>query len=115
MESELSLLNVICLLNILYILVKYHKNILKGFKVMIHTKFYNFWRLGEITHGPSQMELLFLYPTPLPIALYNLTKFRENNSKGIGVMGYTIMHLWTNRWMDGFHADSYPLNLSVGG
>ena len=91
MESELSFLNVICLLNVLYILMKYHENILKGFKVMVHTKFYNFWRLWEIAHGPSQLELSFLYPTPLPDSLYNLTKFRENSSKGKGVMGCTIM------------------------
>ena len=70
MESELLFLNVICLLNVLYILVKYHENTLKGFKVMVDTKFYNFWRLGEITYGPSQLEL---YPTPLPNALYDLT------------------------------------------
>ena len=60
-----------------------------------------FWRLWEITHGPSQLELSFLYPTPLPNALNNLTKFRENSSKGIEVMRRTIMCLWTDRWMDG--------------
>ena len=32
-----------------------------------------FWRQGEITHGPSQLVLSFLYLTPLPNALYNLT------------------------------------------
>ena len=56
-----SFLNVICLLNVLYILVKYHKNILTCFKVMVCTNFLQFWRQGEITHGPSQLELSFLY------------------------------------------------------
>ena len=34
-----SFLNVICLLNVIYILVKYHENILTCFKVMVCTKF----------------------------------------------------------------------------
>ena len=59
----------------------------------------NFWRLGEKTYGPSQLELVYL--TPLPNALYKLTEFRENSSKSTGVMGCTIMRLWTDsRWMD---------------
>ena len=69
----MSFLNVICLLNVLYILVKYHENILTCFKVMVRTKLLQFGRQGDITHGPSQLELSFLYPTPLPNALYNLT------------------------------------------
>ena len=83
MESvRVSFLNVICLLNVLYILVKYHENILTCFKVMVCTNFLQFQRQGDITHGPSQLELSFLYPTPLPNALYNLTEFQENSSKG---------------------------------
>ena len=72
------------LLNVLYILVKYHENILKGFRVMVRTKFYNFGRLWEITPEPSRLELSMLHATLLPNALYNLTKFHENSSKGIG-------------------------------
>ena len=78
----MSFLNVICLLNVLYILVKYHENILTCFKVMVRTKFLQFRRQGDITHGPSQLELSFLYLTPLPNALDNLTEFHENSSKG---------------------------------
>ena len=44
---------------------------------LVCTKYYNFWKLGEIIHGPSQLELLFLYLISLPNAPYNLTKFRE--------------------------------------
>ena len=74
MESvRVLFLNVICLLDVLYILVKYHENILTCFKVMVRTNFLQFWRQGEITHGPSQLELSSLYLTPLPNALYNLT------------------------------------------
>ena len=46
---------------------------LKGFKVMVRTKCYNFWRLGEISWTKS--ELSFMYPTPLSNAFYNLTSF----------------------------------------
>ena len=102
----------ICLLNVLYILVKYHENFLKGFKVMVRTKFYNFWRLGEITHGPSQLELSFLHPIPVPNAHYNLTKFRENSSKGIGIMRCTIMRLWTDKEMEGW-MDSMLIAIST--
>ena len=78
----MSFLNVICLLNVLYILVKYHENILTCFEVMVRTKFLQFWRQGDITHGPSQLELSFLYQAPLPNALYNPTECHENSSKG---------------------------------
>ena len=87
-----------CLLNVLYILVKYLENILKGFRVMVRTKFYNFGRLWEITLEPSRLGLSILHATLLPNALYNLTKFHENSSKGIGVMGRTRFRLQT----DGF-------------
>ena len=59
---------------------------------MVRTKFYNFGRLWEITPEPS-LELSFLHMTLLPNALYNLTKFHENSSKGIGVMGRTRFRL----------------------
>ena len=78
----MSFLNAICLLNVIYILMKYHENILLCFKVMVRTKFLQFRRQGDITHGPSQLELSFLYPTPLSNALDNLTEFHENSSKG---------------------------------
>ena len=55
MESvRVSFLNVICLLNVIYILVKYHENTLTCFKVMVCTKFLQFRRQGDITHRPSQ-------------------------------------------------------------
>ena len=89
-----------CQLNVLYILVKYHENILKGFRVMVHTKFYNFGRLWELTPEPSRLEL-FLHATLLPNALYNLTKVHENSSKGIGVMSHTRFRLQTDGQTDG--------------
>ena len=46
-EDRVSFLNVICLLNVLYILVKYHENILMCFKVMVRTKFLEFYRQGR--------------------------------------------------------------------
>ena len=60
---------------------------------MARTIFYNFGRLWEITPEPSQLELSLLHATLLPNALYNLTKFHENSSKGIGVMGRTRFRL----------------------
>ena len=68
-------------------MVKYHENSLKGFRVMVRTKFYKFGRLWEITPESSRLELSFLNTTLLPNALYNLTKFHEKSSKGI--------ELWT--------------------
>ena len=68
----MSFLNVICLFNVIYILVKYHENILTCFKVMVRTKVLQFRRQGDITHGPSQLELSFLYPASLPNILDNL-------------------------------------------
>ena len=50
----------------------------------------------------DQVRVVILVPNTLPNALYNLTEFRENISKGIGVMGCTIMRLWTDRWTDGW-------------
>ena len=46
-EDRVPFLNVICLLNVLYILVKYHENILTCFKVMVLTKFLQFCRQGR--------------------------------------------------------------------
>ena len=99
-QLELSFLYATRLLNVLYILVKNHKNILKGFRVMVRTKFYNFGRLWEITPEPSRLELSFLHATLLPNALYNLTKFHEKSSKGIGVMGRTRFCLQTDGQTD---------------
>ena len=67
---------------------------------MVRTKFYNFGRLWEITLEPSRLELLFMHATLLPNALYNLTKFHENSSKGIGVMGRTRFCLQTDGQTD---------------
>ena len=68
---------------------------------MVRTKFYNFGRLWEITPETSRLELSFLHATLLPDALYNLTKFHENSSKDIGVMGRTRFRLQTDEQTDG--------------
>ena len=60
---------------------------------MVRTIFYNFGRLWEISPEPSRLELSFLNATLLPNALYNLTKFHENSSNCIGVMGRTRFRL----------------------
>ena len=99
-QLELSFLYATRLLNVLYILVKYHENILKGFRVMVRTKFYNLERLWEITPEPSRLELSFLRATLLPNALFNLTKFHDDSSKGIGVMGRTRFRLQTDGQTD---------------
>ena len=37
---------------------------------MARTKFNNFWRLGEITHGPNQLRVVILVPeTPTQCSL----------------------------------------------
>ena len=77
--------------------MKYHENILKGFGIMVHTKFYNFGRLWEITPERNRSELSFLHVTHLPNALYNLTKFHKNSSKAIGDMGHTRFRLQTTQ------------------
>ena len=64
---------------------------------MVCTKSYNFGRLWEITPEPSWLELSFLHVTLLPSTLYNLTKFHENSSKGIGVTGRTRFRLQMDR------------------
>ena len=74
--------------------------------VNVKQYFYHFQVTGSVI--PT---LLFLYQISLPNALYNLTKFRENSSKGIGVMGCIIMCLWTDRWMDR-HMDSMLIAIS---
>ena len=63
---------------------------------MVRTQFYNFGRLWEITPEPSRLELSFLHAILLPNDLYNLAKFHENSSKGIGVMGSTRFRLQTD-------------------
>ena len=67
---------------------------------MLRTKFYNFGSLWKITHESSQQELSLSHATLLTNALYILTKFHENNSKGIGVMGRTILCLQTDGQTD---------------
>ena len=67
---------------------------------MVRTKFYNFGRLWEISPEPSRLELSFLHATPLPNALYNLTKFHEKISKGIGVMDRARFRLQTDGQTD---------------
>ena len=81
-------------------MLKYHENILKGFRVIVRTKFYNFGRLWEIIPEPCRLQLSFLHATLLPNALYNLTKFHENSSKGIVVMDRTRFRLQTDGQMD---------------
>ena len=81
-QLELSFLYATHLLNVLYRVVKYHENILKSFRVMVRTKFYNLGRLW--THELSQLELSFLHATLLPNALYNLTKFHEKGYRSYG-------------------------------
>ena len=44
MQLELSFLYATCLPNVLYIMVKYHENTLKGFRVMGCTRFNNYGR-----------------------------------------------------------------------
>ena len=102
-QLELSFLYAPRLLYVPYILVKYHENISKGFRVMVCTKFHNFGRLWEITPEPSRLELSFSHAPLLPNALYNLTKFHENSSKGIRFMGHTS----TDGWTDGRQGDCY--------
>ena len=99
----MSFLNGICLLNVLYILVKYNENILTCFKVTVRTIFLQFRRQGEITYGPSQLDLSLLYPTPLPNALYNLTECHENSSRVLrsyGVHNNAFMDRQMDGWMD---------------
>ena len=43
-QSELTFLYATCLLNVLYLMVKYHENTLKGFRVMGRTEFNNYGR-----------------------------------------------------------------------
>ena len=74
---------------------------LKGFQSYGPHKILQFWELWEITPEPSQLELSFLHAPLLPNARYNLTKFHENSSKGIGVMGRTWFRLQKDRQMDG--------------
>ena len=68
---------------------------------MLRTKIYNFGSLWEITHEPSQQKLSPLHATLLPHAPYNLTKFHESNSKGIGVIGRTRFCLQADGQTDG--------------
>ena len=100
-QLELLFLYPTRLLNVLNILVKYPENILKDFRVILRTKYYNFGSLREITHEPNQQELTLSHATLLPHALYNLTMFHENSSKGIGVMGSTRFCLQTDGQTDG--------------
>ena len=67
---------------------------------MVRTKVYNFGRLGEITPEPRRLECSFWHTALLPSALYNLTKFNENSSKGIGVISRTRFRLQTDGQTD---------------
>ena len=95
----MSFLNVICLLNVLYILVKYHENIL-FYSYAVHTKFLQFWRQGEMTHGPSQLELSFLYltPTKCPLQPDSFLKIAQRVVRSYGVHNNAFM----DRLMDGW-------------
>ena len=61
-------------------MVKYHENILTCFKVMVRTKFLQFWRQGEITHGPSPLVVFLVSDIPNKCPLQ--PEFPENSSKG---------------------------------
>ena len=76
----------------MYILVKYHENILKRFNVTVCTEFYSFGRFWEITPEGCQLELSFLYVTCHLSVLYNLVKFRDDISKGIQVMANIVLY-----------------------
>ena len=103
----MSFLNVICLLNVLYILVKYHENInmflsygLHKMLTILKTKGDNSW---------TKSDLSFLYLTPLPNALYNLSfrKIAQMVVRSCGVHNNAFMDSQMDGWTDGFHADSY--------
>ena len=69
-----SFLNVICLLNVLYILVKYHENILTCFKVMVCTnKIFTILETRGDNSWTKSVRVVFPVPDTLPNALYNLT------------------------------------------
>ena len=105
----MSFLNVICLLNVLYILVKYHENILACFKVMVRSKFLQFWRQGELTHGPS-VRVVFLVPgtsTKCPLQPDSFLKTAQTVVRSYGVHKNGFMDRQMDGWTDGFHADSY--------
>ena len=77
---------------------------------MVRTKILQFRRQGVITHGPSQLELSFFYPTPLPNALDNLTEFMKIAQRVFRIYGMhnnAFMDRQMDGWMDGFHADSH--------
>ena len=60
---------------------------------MVCTKFLQFLETrGDNSYG--QLEMSFLYPTPQPNALYNLTEFPENSSK--------VSNEFMDRQMDGW-------------
>ena len=72
---------------------------LKGFQSYGPHKILQFWEtMGDNSWIKS---MSFLHMTLLPNALYNLTKFHENSSKGIGVMGHTRFRLQTDGQTDG--------------
>ena len=57
----------ICLLNVLNILVKCHENILKCFKVMVHTKFWQFLETrGDNSWTKSELSFLSRHPYQMP-------------------------------------------------
>ena len=77
MESDLSFVYMTCLLNVLYNLMKYHKIISKGLRIMACTRLTT---MGD--NSRTESELLFLYVTHLLNVLYNLIKYHDNISKG---------------------------------
>ena len=66
---------------------------------MVHTIFYNFGRLWEITPEQS-IRVVILAPDTPTSSLYNLTKFHENSTKVIEVIGRTRFRLQTDGQMN---------------
>ena len=98
----MSFFNVICLLNVLYILVKYHENILTCFKVMVHTKFLQFWRQGDNSLTKS-VRVVFLVPdtpTKCPLQPDSFLKIAPRVVRSYGVHNNAFMDRQMDGWMD---------------
>ena len=99
---RVSFLNVICLHNVLYILVKYHENILTCFKVMVRTKFYNSGDKGDNSWTKS-VRVVFLVPdtpTKCPLQPDSLLKIAPWVVRSYGVHNNAFMDRQMDGWMD---------------
>ena len=70
---------------------------------MVCTIFLQFWRQGEIIHGPSQLELSFLYLTPyqIPSTPDSFLKIAQRVVGSCGVHNNAFMVRQTDGWMNG--------------